>query len=102
MDRLRRAALAAAGALAMYFALFGGEYSVGELRSLDRQAEDLSRNLVALRAQIDSLRALADRLQNDPATLERIARERYGMIRDGEVLYRFLERSQLDTLTGGR
>ena len=40
---------------------------------------------------IDSMRAWADSLESDPATLERLARERYGMIKDGEVLYRFIE-----------
>lgn len=30
---------------------------------------------------------LEDSLENDPLTVERVARERYGMIRDGEIRY---------------
>ena len=45
--------------------------------------------LVGLEHQIDSLSAWADSLRNDPVTLERIAREQFGMIRKGETLYRF-------------
>lgn len=100
--RLRAAALVAAAGVAVYFALFGGEYGMGELRSLDREAEELSQRLVALRGEVDSLRALAERLAKDPGTVERVARERYGMIRDGEILYRFVDRSRLDTPSGGR
>jgi cell division protein FtsB len=40
---------------------------------------------------VDSLEARADSLQSDSATIERIARERYGMIRPGERLYRFVQ-----------
>jgi len=47
--------------------------------------------LAEVEARIDSLRAWADSLENDPATIERVAREDFGMIRDGETLYRFVE-----------
>jgi cell division protein FtsB len=42
-----------------------------------------------LESQIDSLVAWQDSLRNDPQTLERVAREQFGMIRAGETLYRF-------------
>lgn len=93
---MRNLALFALGALAAYFALFGGEYSVPELRALDRRAESLQSRIGTLRAEVDSLQGLALRLERDPATLERVARERYGMIREGEVLYRFVEPRPLD------
>ncbi len=92
MFRLSRLALAAVVLLAAYFALYGGEYSYAELRAA-RAAEDRERQELAERErQIDSLRAWADSMQVDSATLERIARERFGMIREGEVLYRIIER----------
>ena len=43
-----------------------------------------------LEGRIDSLDAWADSVRSDPATLERIAREQFGMIREGETLYRFV------------
>lgn len=36
----------------------------------------------------DSLRAELLRFKRDPATLERLARERFGMARPGETIYR--------------
>jgi cell division protein FtsB len=76
---------------AVYFAFFGGEYSAFELRALERQhVEELDR-LATLRDSVAGLRARADSAEQDPATLERLARERFGMIRDGERLYRFVE-----------
>ena len=88
---IRGAVLAGLVALAVYFALFGGQYSLFEVRDA-RQATTLeAAQLEEVRQATDSLRARADSLENHPATLERLARERFGMIRPGEVLYRFAE-----------
>ncbi|HET7462803.1 MAG TPA: septum formation initiator family protein [Longimicrobium sp.] len=80
----------AALALALYYAVWGGEYSVFTLLRLrhDRQAarDDLAR----LRHEVDSLRVESRKVEGDPATIERVARERFGMIREGETLYRFV------------
>ena len=76
--------------LAAYWALFGGEYSVFEVRSARRAADAEAAQLERIRAEIDSLQAWTDSLEVDPATIERLARERFGMIRDGEILYRIV------------
>ena len=89
MNRLARWLVPGLLLVAVYYAVFGGEYSAFELRA--RRA-DLGREqarLAELNAQIDSLGAWADSLRNDDYTLERVAREHFGMIRDGETLYRF-------------
>ncbi len=75
----------------MYYALFGGDYSVFELRRARVEREREAAVLAERRRQIDSLRAWADSLNVDSATLERVARERFGMIREGEILYRYAE-----------
>lgn len=80
--------LAALIGLSVYFALFGGEYSVFEVRRVRAERVELEDRLVALEQTNACLRAWADALQSDSATIERLARERYGMIRAGEVLYR--------------
>jgi cell division protein FtsB len=89
MRLLKRVVLPALLALAVYYAVFGGEYSIFELRQARIDIENAEVELVDLRERVDSLRARADSLENDPATLERIARERFGMVREGETLYRF-------------
>ena len=75
--------------LSVYFALFGGEYSVFEVRRVRAERVELESRLAELERANDSLRAWAEALETDSASIERLAREHYGMIRNGEVLYRF-------------
>ena len=88
MGRIKKFLLPALLGLAVYYALFGGEYSLLELRRARTEIQAKELELVALTRTLDSLRAWVDSLQNDSATLERLARERVGLIRDGEILYR--------------
>ncbi len=89
MRKLLKLIMPALLLVAVYYAVFGGEYSVFELRRA-RESVELERDTLALlQRRIDSLTAWADSLRSDSATLERIAREQFGMIRDGETLYRF-------------
>ncbi len=74
--------------LSVYFALFGGQYSVFEVRRVRADNRELEQRLTELERANDSLHTWAEALETDSATIERLARERYGMIRSGEVLYR--------------
>ena len=76
---------------ALYYALFGGEYSLLEMRRLEREKKQEAARLAQTRREAAELRARADSLEHDSAALERIARERYGMIKEGERLYRFVD-----------
>jgi cell division protein FtsB len=76
---------------AAYFALFGGEYSLLELQRVKAELEQERGRLEQAQAEAAGLRARVDSLENDSATIERIARERWGLIRPGERLYRFEE-----------
>jgi cell division protein FtsB len=91
VGKVRRLVLPILLGLAVYYAVFGGEYSLRELHGARKEIQVQGRELAVLRQEIDSLRAWADSLQSDSATIERLARERYGMIREGEVLYKFAE-----------
>ena len=84
--------LLAGGALlvAGYYALWGGEYSAWDLVRLRRERAAAEVRLAETRAGVDSLRRLAVRLERQDSAVERIARERFGMIRAGEILYRFV------------
>ncbi len=77
--------------VAGYFALFGGEYSVLDLRRLDRERKAQEAAVRATRQEVKVLRTRADSLERDSLALERLAREKYGLIRDGERLYRFAD-----------
>ena len=86
---LKNAVLLGLLLLAVYYAVFGGEYAWFELRNARAAVAQEELELAELHRQIDSLRAWADLLQVDSVTLERIAREQFGLVRPGEVLYRF-------------
>jgi cell division protein FtsB len=77
--------------VALYYAVWGGEYSAFDLRRIARRQDAERAALAAARLRVDSLRRVAKRLESDPATIEQVARERFGMIRPGEILYRFVE-----------
>jgi cell division protein FtsB len=83
---------------AAYFAVFGGEYSLIEVQRIKRELNLEQERLEQAKAELVSLKARVDSLQNDSATIVRIARERWGMIIPGERLYRFEES---DTVAGG-
>jgi cell division protein FtsB len=86
----RRLLAGAVLALAGYYALWGGEYSAFHLLRLTKERREADARLAQTRAEVDSLKALAGKLEKDDAEVERIARERFGMIREGELLYRFV------------
>lgn len=91
MGTLRKLIVPTLLGLALYFVIFGGEFSLFDLRRARAERAAAEFELDSLRLEIDSLRKWRDALEGDSATIERIARERYGMIRDGEVLYRYTE-----------
>ncbi|MGH8623169.1 MAG: FtsB family cell division protein [Burkholderiales bacterium] len=89
MSRWKIAGLVGAVALAG-MALLGGEYSTFDWLTLKLRLAEERRIIAELRVEIDSLAILARALETDPAAQERAAREEFGMIRDGEILYRLV------------
>ncbi len=79
------AGVAVAGMAA--FAAQGGEYGTTDLVRLERRVSDQRAAIARLRHEVDSLARLDHALTTDSATQERVARELYGMIRPGEILY---------------
>jgi len=79
-------------AIAVYFAVQGGEYSTRDLYVLDRRTRTVTQQVDSLQHQVDSLGRFLKLVKTDSATMERIAREEFGMVRgDKEILYRFGE-----------
>src|SRR3954465_8754825 len=80
----------AAIAIAVFFAVQGGEYSSKDLYVLRRRTARMTREVDSLQHQVDSLGRFLRLVKSDSATMERIAREEFGMVRgDKEILYRF-------------
>jgi cell division protein FtsB len=75
---------------ALYFAFQGGEYGTLDLRQLRQNVEEESTNVVRLQQLVDSLGRVAAAIERDPRMQERVARERFGMLRKGEFLYRLV------------
>ena len=74
----------------LYFALQGGEYGTLDLRQLRQDVVEESTNVVRLQHLVDSLGRVAAAIERDPRMQERVARERFGMLRRGEFLYRLV------------
>ena len=89
MSRAGIAALIGTGVLVL-FALFAGEYSTLDWWKLRGQLIDEKAQVQVLEVQLDSLVRVAHDLETSPAAQERAARELFGMIRPGEILYRLV------------
>ncbi len=83
-----RWAAVAAVAFALYFAIQGGEYGTTHLVELREGVEREHAEVVRLKIVVDSLEREARLIQTDPRKQERVAREAFGMIREGEYLFR--------------
>ena len=84
---------------AVVFAIEGGEYSTLDLLRQRRVRGGLQASIDSLQKVVDSLKAYEAKVEHDPATQERIAREVFGMVRgDKEILYRFAD----SAAAGGR
>jgi cell division protein FtsB len=73
-------------AAAAVFAWNGGQYSQAEYLALRREEAGLRVQLDSLAGAVDSLQVFHDSLLTSPVVQERLARERLGMIRPGEIL----------------
>lgn len=85
--------LAFAGVLVLLvFALMGGEYSTFNWWTLRQQVRAEQAAVRALATELDSLERAMREFEASAAEQERVAREDFGMIRDGEILYRLVPR----------
>jgi len=98
VGKVGRFAFPAVLVLAFYYAVFGGEHSVFEVRRARAELQQARVELERLRQENDSLRAWADSLENDRWTIERLAREEHGLVREGEEVIRTTPGGGPDTL----
>jgi cell division protein FtsB len=74
----------------LYFALQGGEYGTLDLLQLRREEAEERANLQRLHRMVDSLSRVATAIEHNPRMQERVAREKFGMLKKGEFLYRLV------------
>ncbi len=70
------------------FAVLGGEYSVFDWWQLRKEIKAEQITIDRLQIETDSLTVHAEALEGDPTMQEKVAREVFGMLRPGEILYR--------------
>jgi cell division protein FtsB len=75
---------------ALYFAFQSGEYGTLDLRQLRHAVSQESTHVARLQHVVDSLERVAIAIERDPRMQERVARERFGMLKPGEFLYRLV------------
>ncbi len=76
--------------LALLFGVEGGEYGTRDWLELRAQARQEREMLAELTRDVDSLAGALRRLERDPATQEKVAREEFGMVKEGEFLFRLI------------
>ena len=63
-------------------------YSLNTRWELGQRKQDLLQRTEDLHVKSDVLKVKLESLENDPALLEKIAREQYGMRKPGETVYK--------------
>ena len=87
---IRRIVLWGIVAVALVYAVQGGEWGTDDLLAQRSRATRLRAEIDSLRREVDSLARVKKAILTDSTVQERIAREEFGMVRgDKELLYRF-------------
>jgi cell division protein FtsB len=74
--------------LALGLLTYGGNSLIRVVR-MKGEIEALEREVAALRVQSEKLTATVERLRDDPAYVEKLAREELGLAREGETILKF-------------
>jgi cell division protein FtsB len=59
------------------------------MRALERELSDVNAENETLRRSVTNLRGDVKRLRDDPAAVERIARDELGLVRKSEIVFQF-------------
>ena len=72
----------------LFFLVFGRMGLIAHLR-LEEEADRIDTEIALAREEIRDLSATTEALTRDPNTIERIARERLGMVKPGDTVFLF-------------
>jgi cell division protein FtsB len=81
--------LAGAGALLIVLLVAWGVSGALRMQAVRYQIEAAEHDIATLRARAALLTQTIDRLRNDPAYIEKLAREEHGLVREGETVLKF-------------
>ena len=89
--RLSRGQVALAGAGVLVIVLLTAWGVGGALRiwAMRQAITAVEHDIATLRARAAALTQTIDRLRNDPAYLEKLAREEHGLVREGDTVLKF-------------
>jgi cell division protein DivIC len=75
-------------ALPLLIVLIFGNRGVLQRVKLENQKTELEQKIKHAEEETKQLQAESKVLEGDPATIEKVAREKYGMVREGEKVYK--------------
>ena len=87
-SRWRLVVAGALGVVLVVMLVLGGNGLLKVWR-LKQKVDTLERDVQMLEAENDRLARTIDRLREDPAAIEKIAREELGLVREGEKVLKF-------------
>jgi len=88
------------GAVFFTFTFFGGDFGFVRIWNLHQKKKELELESKKLQVQILDLQVEKDKLKNDKTYLEKMAREKLGMVKEGEKVYRFVPFPEDSTSSG--
>jgi cell division protein FtsB len=88
-----RALLVVIGAWIAYGVLFG-DAGLARILSLKREERRLEAEISRLEQEADDLKQRRERLESDPAYVEKVAREEYLLAHDDELVFRFRDTAE--------
>ena len=83
----RRTTIALFAFMLATYLMFDNKGVIARVR-LESQKKELEQKILQAEAETKSLQAQIKALEGDKKTIEKIAREKYGMARSGETVYR--------------
>ncbi|MEW5801563.1 MAG: septum formation initiator family protein [bacterium] len=71
------------------FSSFKGPYSLWNMYQFRKQRDRIKSDILRLTEENELLRQEIQRLHSDPECISRIAREELGLVKPGEIIYRY-------------
>ncbi len=78
------------GVVFFSFTFFGGDFGFVRIWNLHQKKGELELESKKLQVQIIDLQVEKERILNDKTYIEKLAREKFGMVKEGEKVYQFV------------